>query len=90
MLLGELSHRLYHPGERLRFVIGEVGDHRHHRARGVEEIGVVHARLLRGVVEYVLVAVDGEPLGVALEGARRDLPRRIDQRHRRLHTGDLL
>ena len=63
--------------ERLGLVVGEVGDHRHHRAVGVEQVGVVDRGLLRGVVQHVLVAVDRQPLRVALERAGGDLAHRV-------------
>ena len=75
--------------ERLRLVVGEIRDHRHHRALGVEQVRVVDRRLLCGVVQHVLVAVERQPLRVALERAGGDLPRGVGQRDRRLHAGDL-
>src|SRR5438034_20253 len=68
--------------ERRGLVIGEIRDHRHHRALGVEEILVVHRRLLRRVVQHVLVAIDRQPLRVALERAGGDLAYRIGKRYR--------
>ena len=55
-----------HPVQRLGLVVGQVGDHRHHRAVGVEQVRVVDAGLLRAVVQHVLVARDRQPLRVAL------------------------
>ena len=89
VLIRERLGRLHDPVERLGLVVGQVGDHRHHRAIGVEQIRVVDRGLLRRVVQHVLVAVDRQPLRVALERAGGDLARRIGQRHRRLHAGHL-
>ena len=86
---GELVGRLHHAVERLGLVVGQVGDHRHHRAVDVEQVRIVDRRLLRGVVEHVLVAVDRQPLRIALERAGGDLPHRVGQRHRGLHAGHL-
>jgi hypothetical protein len=88
--LGELVGDVHHAVQRLGAVVRQVGDHRHHRAVGVEQVGVVHAGLLRAVVQHVLVARDGQPLGAALVAARRDLAHRVGQRHRRLHARHLL
>jgi hypothetical protein len=68
----------------------EIGDHRHHRAISVEQVGVVDAGLLRAVVEHVLVARDRQPLGRALVAAGGDLAHRVGQARRRLHAGNLL
>ena len=82
----ELRSGVHDAGERLRLVVGEIRDHRHHRALGVEEIGIVDGSLLRRVVQHVLVAVEREPLRIALERAGGDLPCGVGQRDRRLHA----
>ena len=76
--------------ERLGAVVGEIGDHRHHRAVGVEQVGVVDAGLLRAVVENVLVARDRQPLRRALVAAGGDLAHRVGQARGRLHARQLL
>ncbi len=79
-----------HAIERVRPVIREVGDDRHHGALGVEEIRVVDRCLLGAVVEDVLVARDREPLRAALVRAGGNLPHRVAEEHRGLHARHLL
>jgi hypothetical protein len=86
---GEGGRGAHHALERLGAVVGEIRDHRHHRAGRIEELRVVHRGLLRGVIEDVLVAAQREPLRVALEGAGSDLAHRVGQRARALHAFDL-
>ncbi|MCY1184665.1 hypothetical protein D9M73_253770 [compost metagenome] len=90
MLASEGIGHLHHMVEGLGLVVGQVGHHRHHRAVVVEQLRVVHRGLLRSVVEDILVTGDGQHFRVALVRACRDLPYRIDQRHRGLHTRLLL
>jgi hypothetical protein len=75
--------------ERLGAVVGEVGDDRHHRALGVEQVGVVDRSLLRRVVQDFLVARDRQPLRVAFERAGRDLARCVGEGDGGLHAGNL-
>ncbi|MCY1428148.1 hypothetical protein D9M71_440210 [compost metagenome] len=90
MFTGEGISHFDHIVEGLGLVVGEIRHHRHHRAIVVEQLGVVHRGLLRSVVEDILVTGDGQHFRVALVRACRDLPYRIDQRHRGLHTRLLL
>jgi hypothetical protein len=75
--------------EGLRLVIGEIRDHGHHRALGIEEIRIVDRRLLRAVVEHVLVAADRQPFRVAFERAGGDLAHGVGERHRGLDARHL-
>ncbi|MCY1545630.1 hypothetical protein D9M68_815810 [compost metagenome] len=90
MLAHEALGHLHHVIEGLGLVVLEVGHHRHHRAIGVEQLRIVHRGLLGAVVQHVLVAGDGQPLGVALVRPGGDLAHRVDQRHRGLHPRLLL
>ncbi|MCY1447790.1 hypothetical protein D9M71_644260 [compost metagenome] len=71
-------------------MILEVGDHRHQRAVGVEQLRGVDRGLLGGVVEHVLVALQAVQARVAFVGTRSDLAHRVCQRHGGLHTRQLL
>ncbi|MNM92056.1 hypothetical protein D3C81_1043750 [compost metagenome] len=90
MLTGEGIGDLDHLVEGLGLVVGKIGHHRHHRAVVVEQLWIVHRGLLRAVIEHVLIARDGQHLRITFIGTRRDLPHRVDQRHRGLHPRLLL
>ena len=90
MLLGEAGRLGDHAVQRFGPMVAQIGDHRHHRTVVVEQVGIVHRRLLRAIVQDVLVARQGQPLRAALVGAGGDLAHRVAEKDRRLDAGQLL